>query len=60
MLVVLLEEEEGMAGERRESRPSKTESRGMSPFPLLLPPAWASAAVDIVREEAVIILCMGG
>jgi len=24
MLVVLLEEEEGMAGEQRESRPSKT------------------------------------
>lgn len=53
-LVVLLEEEEGMAGERRERRPSKTESRGMSPFPLLvlLPSAcWASGAVVITREE---------
>lgn len=29
-------EDNGMAGERRESKPSKTESRGMAPFPLYL------------------------
>ena len=34
MPAVAAEEEKGVAGERRESKPSKTESRGMAAFPL--------------------------